>query len=372
MDDPQVRLVSQLALTSAMRRRIFRAVQRLAKRLTDRQLLKEQRSNLTEAEMCNMCYLLPDILMNEPICLELSLDEPIHIIGDIRGQYVHLIHLLDNLGHPPNRRFLFLGNYADNGEKSIETIALLFAYKVLYPNHVYLLRGRHEFASVGRMYGLLDHCLKRFTRRLWSDINTVFQYLPIAAILDDRVFCIHGGLSPVLEFLNVSNVTHLKNEIRQSSGRPALLHQNSILTHLIWSDPDEETVNWEQNPGGMGYLFGPDVVSRFCDQLRLTQIIRSGEVVKNGFEFFKEPRLLTIFSAPDLEEIYANDGATLQLTKLGKDTVRCKIKIMKPLIHLRCKQTTRPNVVFTEFETDLGLRGGPAFIEFPVAGTAEV
>ncbi|KAF5399914.1 Serine/threonine-protein phosphatase [Paragonimus heterotremus] len=347
-------LLNRLGITAKMRRRMLRSVQRLVDRLTDRQILKEPVSSITEADVCNLCYLLPDTLLNEPVCLTLTLEKPIYVIGDLRGQFTHLIHLLNTLGHPPETHYLFLGNYADYGEKSIETLALLFAYKLLHPQSVYLLRGKHECDAVGRVYGLFDLCLKRFTRRMWHDITAVFTYLPVAALLDDQILCIHGGLSPLIEFSKVCNPTDLKTQLCQTITRPAVLDRNSILTHLIWSDPDEDTVNWEQNPIGMGYLFGPGVVTAFCDRLGITQIIRSSEMVSTGYAFFKDPRILTIFSAPDFASQYGNDGAVVQLFPQTGEEMRGKIKIMKPIIRLRCKQTTRINVLFEEVTFELG------------------
>ncbi|CAH8494082.1 unnamed protein product [Dicrocoelium dendriticum] len=154
MDKQSADLLTRLGITNAMRKHMIRAVERVISRLTDPQVMKETNSTITEAEMSNMCYLLPETLLNEPPCVKIVLDRPIHVVGDLRGHFVHLMHMLNTIGHPPYARYVFLGNYADQGAKSLDTLGILFAYKLLYPNSLYLLRGKHESDLVSRSYGL--------------------------------------------------------------------------------------------------------------------------------------------------------------------------------------------------------------------------
>lgn len=95
----------------------------------------------------------------------------------------------------------------DRGRFSIETIALLFAYKVKYPENFFLLRGNHESASVNKLYGFFDECKKRYSVKLWKQFCDCFNYLPVCAIVDDKIICMHGGLSPELKnFEQVANI----------------------------------------------------------------------------------------------------------------------------------------------------------------------
>ena len=103
-------------------------------------------------------------------------------------------------GGPPNNKFLLVGDYVDRGKQSVETFTLLLAYKLKYPDKIFLLRGNHESCGITRMYGFYDEC-RRSKLSLWRDYCSLFNYLPISAIIDERILCMHGGLSPELDFI---------------------------------------------------------------------------------------------------------------------------------------------------------------------------
>lgn len=101
-------------------------------------------------------------------------------------------------GFPPEANYLFLGDYVDRGKQSLETICLLLAYKIKYPENFFILRGNHECASINRIYGFYDECKRRYNIKLWKTFTDCFNCLPIAAIIDEKIFTMHGGLSPDL------------------------------------------------------------------------------------------------------------------------------------------------------------------------------
>jgi serine/threonine-protein phosphatase PP1 catalytic subunit len=149
---------------------------------------------LTQNEITGLCRTSMDIFMEQPILLEL--EAPIKIVGDIHGQFADLLRLFQYFGFPPDANYLFLGDYVDRGANSLETICLLLAYKIKYPENFFLLRGNHECASINRIYGFYDECKRRYNVKLWRTFIDCFNCLPLAAVVDERIFCIHGGLSP--------------------------------------------------------------------------------------------------------------------------------------------------------------------------------
>jgi len=113
-----------------------------------------------------------------------------------------LIHgsLIDH--QAPEANYLFLGDYVDRGKFSIETICLLLALKIKYPENFFLLRGNHECSTINKLYGFYDECKRRYNIKLWKLFGDCFNCLPILAVIDDKIICMHGGLSPDLTNLD--------------------------------------------------------------------------------------------------------------------------------------------------------------------------
>jgi serine/threonine-protein phosphatase PP1 catalytic subunit len=128
---------------------------------------------LTEHELRHFCEQAKKVCLAQPPLLEL--EAPINICGDVHGQYYDLIRLFEHGSFPPESNYLFLGDYVDRGKQSIECIALLFGYKILYPENFFLLRGNHECASITRIYGFYDECKRRYNIKLWKTFTDVYE-----------------------------------------------------------------------------------------------------------------------------------------------------------------------------------------------------
>lgn len=141
------------------------------------------------------------MFLSQPMLLEL--EAPINIWGDIHGQYQDMLRLFEKAGFPPDANYLFLGDYVDRGKQSLETICLLLAYKIKYPVNIFLLRGNHESDTVNRIYGFYDECKRRLSIKIWKTFVDIFNTMPVAAIISDKIFCCHGGLSPDLKQMDL-------------------------------------------------------------------------------------------------------------------------------------------------------------------------
>lgn len=196
--------------------------------------------------------------------------------GDIHGQYSDLLRLFEYGGFPPDSKYLFLGDYVDRGKHSIETICLLLAYKIKFPSNFFLLRGNHECASINRIYGFYDECKRRFSVRLWKAFTDCFNCLPAAAVIDCKILCMHGGLSPELKSLD---------QIREIE-RPNDVPDQGLLCDLLWSDPDRDIEGWGENDRGVSYTFGADKVAEFLKKHDLDLICRAHQVCLLTHAFF--------------------------------------------------------------------------------------
>ncbi|XP_077218248.1 calcineurin-like metallo-phosphoesterase superfamily protein isoform X2 [Tasmannia lanceolata] len=269
---------------------------------------------LSELEIRQLCINARHIFLSQPNLLQLH--APIKICGDIHGQYLDLLRMFEYGGFPPSANYLFLGDYVDRGKQSLETICLLLAYKIKYPDKLFLLRGNHEDAKINRIYGFYDECKRRFNVRLWKIFIDCFNCLPVAALIDDKILCMHGGLSPELH--NLSQISDME--------RPTEIPDSGLLCDLLWSDPDPDVKGWGQSDRGVSCTFGADKLAEFLENNDLDLICRGHQVVEDGYEFFAKRRLVTIFSAPNYGGEFDNAGALLSVN----EQLMCSFEILRP------------------------------------------
>jgi serine/threonine-protein phosphatase 4 catalytic subunit len=244
-----------------------------------------------------------EVLRVEPNCL--TLQTPITVCGDIHGQFYDLLELFLVAGKPPEQNFLFLGDYVDRGYYSAETFFLLLALKVRHPTKIYLLRGNHECQQATEDYGFYDEIRRKYPDSdIYSACLAAFSMLPLATVIDDRIFCVHGGLSP--------DLTKLAD--LQTIERTLEPPQEGIFADLLWSDPDESIRGFGESTRGAGYLFGRDVTVAFARQNRISLICRAHQVAENGYEEFFGGLLYTVWSAPNYCYRGSNLASVLEIT----------------------------------------------------------
>lgn len=269
---------------------------------------------LADFEIRHLISKSRDIFMSQSMLLDL--DAPLKICGDIHGQYDDLLRLFTIGGFPPNVNYLFLGDYVDRGKQSIETICLLMCYKIKYSENFFLLRGNHECASINRIYGFYDECKRRYNLKLWKFFCECFNCLPVAAVIDEKIFCCHGGLSPDLKSMD---------SIREI-GRPTDVPDQGLLCDLLWSDPSADVVGWGENDRGVSFTFGKEVVTSFLIKFDMDLIARAHQVVEDGYEFFANRQLVTIFSAPNYCGEFDNAAAMMTVDH----DLMCSFQILSP------------------------------------------
>lgn len=234
------------------------------------------------------------IFKKDGTLLRLDTNDTFYIFGDIHGQYDDMSDILYDISRiEPRAKYVFLGDYIDRGTQSIQVILSLFAMKLKHPKSVYILRGNHECFDINKKYGFLNELQTVYGTeqgvKIHQAINAVFQYMPLAATICGRFFCVHGGISSKLKY--ISQIEQLKFPI--DAHQPGTL-QNDIL----WADPS-------QSNGGFGYAFnrgptyGLKAVEAFLGNNGLEGIIRAHQCVDEGFETCLNDKVFTVFSAPN-------------------------------------------------------------------------
>ena len=247
----------------------------------------------------------------------LKIKAPLYICGDIHGQYYDLLRVFDILNYPPQSTFLFLGDYVDRGKQSLECLLLLLCLKIQYPDKIFLLRGNHECEALNKIYGFYDECKRRLSIKCFKKITNLFNMMPISALINENILCMHGGLSKDLQ--NIEQINKIL--------RPTDIPNEGLLCDLLWSDPNESlTEDFGSNERNISVTFSKDYVKNFVEKNNLDLICRAHQVVEEGFEFFADMKLVTIFTAPNYMGEFDNNGGILEV---GEDLL-CKFHVLRP------------------------------------------
>lgn len=197
------------------------------------------------------------------------------VCGDIHGQFYDLLNIFELNGYPSEENpYLFNGDVVDRGSFSVECILLLFAYKLLYPNHMFIARGNHESENMNQMFGFEGEVKHKYNRQLYEMFCRVFEYLPLAHCLNGKVLVMHGGLFG-RDDVTLADIRKV-DRVRQPP-------DEGLMCDMLWSDPTPMKGRFPSKRG-VGVQFGPDVTEKFCKLNNLKYIIRSHEVKEEGYE----------------------------------------------------------------------------------------
>jgi len=266
---------------------------------------------LEEKELKHVCKQAEKLFSDLPSVLEIH--SPITVCGDIHGQFHDLLHLFQNGGYIPNTNYLFMGDYVDRGLDSIQVISLLLCLKLRYPNRIHMLRGNHESRQVSHVYGFYDECVHKYkgeSNMIWKLFTDFFDFLPLAAVIDNEIMCVHGGLSPKIKKIEDINSIERFQEIPLEGP----------MCDLMWSDPDDRG-DWNESPRGAGWTFGIDVSKEFNYHNNLKFISRAHQLVIEGYDWAHERNVVTLFSAPNYCYRCGNKAAIMEVDESLNHTI---------------------------------------------------
>eukprot|EP01062_Namystynia_karyoxenos_P014430 TRINITY_DN15197_c0_g1_i9.p1 TRINITY_DN15197_c0_g1~~TRINITY_DN15197_c0_g1_i9.p1 ORF type:complete len:907 (+),score=225.74 TRINITY_DN15197_c0_g1_i9:79-2721(+) len=306
-----------------------------------------------EASVRGLIDSLPTDWADPTACPEIRVEAgrlPVAVVGDLHGQ---MNDLLDNVLLPvlrqdePPTRLLFLGDYVDRGPCGLDVFCLLAMLRVMYPEHVTMLRGNHEDPQVTLQYGFATECAQKYPRPpptwqpcppdavgsrepcVWQLVVRTFPGMPVAAVVRHSsgraVFCTHGGLSPLLaaqggpgpEYVihRLSRKQHGRWRLRDAlvyrcvqardiAGTPPPATEMGI-DGLLWSGPvdhpdgAETAPHFHESPRGCGATWTEAASVSFCQEHGFDFICRAHQQVRSGYLWQHSSRVLTVFSATD-------------------------------------------------------------------------
>ena len=245
------------------------------------------------------------------------------VVGDLHGQLLDLLHILDKSGFPnDDNMYIFNGDFVDRGAFGVEVMVILLALHAAMPNRVLLNRGNHEDFIVCSTYGFQSEVFEKYDDITFGMFVEIFTHLPLFAIINKEVFIVHGGLFRCLDITitdlaRISRVDYsLANmpddetldcypRYRQSD------FSNQVIRDALWSDPHETLQGLGASTRGAGVSFGADVTEAFLKRNNLKMVIRSHECTRDGYSEpytgEKSNILCTIFSASNY--MFNNSGA---------------------------------------------------------------
>ncbi|KAF8382255.1 hypothetical protein PRIPAC_71397 [Pristionchus pacificus] len=271
-----------------------------------------------------------EIFMKEKMLVECGL--PVVIMGDLHGQYYDLQRAFHKFNTQVDgkmkpgymtHRFVFMGDYVDRGKNSLEVLMMLFCLKIQCPKSFFLLRGNHEARAINRVYGFQQELMERFdrddARELFIKFNEVFSHMPIACLIGQSILCMHGGISPLLNSLD---------DIRNIPKPMMDPNSNQLACDLMWADPMIGLKGHRPNMiRGVSIHFGEDLLDEVMKRCDLRLVVRGHQMMMNGFNFFHDKKLVTVFTAASYYPDRPNHGAVMHINKDG----RIGFKIIAPL-----------------------------------------
>lgn len=290
---------------------------------------------LSENEIKTICNQAKKKLKKESSLLRI--EGTTIVVGDIHADLGALEYSVRKfLEANGEKNILFLGDYVDRGRgapggpNSVKNAAILLKLKTMFPDKVFLLRGNHENKNINNFnfrhtYTLYTECVNGYGKEsgdeIFNNFNDTFDYLSLAAIVNNNTFCVHGGISPQLT--DVSEIAEIKKPLSYTE----INGNNELATDLLWSDPEQ--LNWNNestfasdniykrqflpNGRGAGQIFSKYAASNFLKNNNLKRILRAHQKVNGHEDNFKDGSVITLFSVPKYMGMSNNKGAIAEI-----------------------------------------------------------
>ena len=323
---------------------------------------KDEFRNHLNAEAAKVIFCEAEkVFANEPTVMHIESDA--WVIGDIHGNFGDLAYFIKQLipfditQNP--YRIVCLGDYIDRGPFGVECCLLLFSLKILAPNNIILLRGNHEDPAVcgdENTYGagsFRTQCKIMYGfsegEEVFNTACSTFKYLPLVGIIDNKVFCAHGGIPrpdnkterglsgqesrmSILEaknFPRYGSLFSLETSAEISKADPSvkgLKEQQFIQAFdLLWSDPIRDPKNTEVDingfshgeRGGQTVAFSSLAVETFLERYNFDLMIRAHQEKRSGLRVSQSSKVITVFSSSNYQN-HGNGAGVVLIRRSGQ------------------------------------------------------
>ncbi|UCC20802.1 MAG: metallophosphoesterase [Promethearchaeota archaeon] len=257
------------------------------------------------------------ILKEENLLLKLKVKgnyDEVYVIGDIHGNLKSLMDLIA-LTKKTNPKFvIFLGDIVDRGPMQFECLLIVLTLKILFPLKYFILRGNHETLEMNQYYGFFQDFISRFNdQSKFNEILKVYNLLPIGAVVNESILCLHGGIPQDFDILKKLESYKCKdfNSIVDSIAQGVF--------QIMWNDPKQGLQGFSDSFRGSGIkFFGNDVFEDFLTHNNLKYLIRAHECFPEGFRWFFNKKLLSLFSSANYRGSYSPNPASYAIIKNNK------------------------------------------------------
>ena len=283
-------------------------------------------SKLKFEEISDILAKAKEIFEKENRLLEFETSKPddeIYVLGDIHGNLQTLMKLIEIINENKPKLVISLGDIVDRGFKQLECLIIILALKILNPESFFILRGNHETLEMNQAYGFFHEFLQKFKDfNKFSEILAVYNMLPICAIINNSILCLHGGIPEDIDILKKLRGLKLKdidNSVSKSIYEGVFQIMWNDPKSGLRSDPESMLQGFKESFRGSGIkIFGEDVFDKFMKANNLSYLIRAHECFPEGYRWFFNNRLLSIFSAANYRGQLSPNPASYAIVKDNK------------------------------------------------------